>query len=170
MYTHKNQALSSSHCCSTKATSIKYSECVSIALIIRHAKRVRRIILSSLVSLSLPHFSTISHKRRDFRGGGDKNKKKMLLNIKCVFWFCLQISPATFLILKTNDTLSWMCIGFHVKCPLFLPDFTDSWIFSTYSGENTWTKNLMKIRPAEAELFNAERRTDGLTDGETWRS
>jgi len=28
----------------------------------------------------------------------------------------------------------------------------------------------MKIPSVEAELFRAERRTDGWTDGQTWRS
>ena len=33
-----------------KAISIIYSECVSVALVIRHAKRMRRIILLSVAS------------------------------------------------------------------------------------------------------------------------
>ena len=49
--------------------SITYSECVSVALVIRHAKRMRRIVLPSVASPALPYFSTLSHKRHDFRGG-----------------------------------------------------------------------------------------------------
>ena len=43
--------------------------CVSVALVIHHAKRMRRIILLSVACLALLHFSTLSHKRYDFRGG-----------------------------------------------------------------------------------------------------
>jgi len=45
---------------------------VSVALVFQHAKRMRRIILSCVASLALPHFSTFSHKLGlpDFRWGG----------------------------------------------------------------------------------------------------
>jgi len=42
-----------------------------------------RAILSSVVCPDVIHFLTFSHKRHDFR--------KQLLNIKCVFWYSLQI-------------------------------------------------------------------------------
>jgi hypothetical protein len=69
---------SRNHCCRGKAISITYSECVFVALIIQHAKGMRRIIVSSVACPAVPYFST-SHKRHHFR--------KKILNIKCVFWF-----------------------------------------------------------------------------------
>jgi hypothetical protein len=63
-------------------------------LIIRHAKRMRRIILSSVASLAIPYFSTLPHKRQDFQ------EEKNLLNIKCVFRFSVQLLSKTFLILR----------------------------------------------------------------------
>jgi hypothetical protein len=54
------------HCCRGKETSIKYYECVSVVLVIQHAKRMRRVILLSGASVAVPYFST-SHKRHDFR-------------------------------------------------------------------------------------------------------
>jgi hypothetical protein len=50
-----------------KAIIITYAECVSVAFIIQRAKRMRRIILSSVACLGLPYSSTSSHKRNDFR-------------------------------------------------------------------------------------------------------
>ena len=45
--------------------NIEYSGCV--ALVIDYAKHMRRIILSFVAPLALPHFSTLSHKRHYFR-------------------------------------------------------------------------------------------------------
>jgi len=72
-----------------------YSECVTVALVTQHVKCVRRIIWSFVVCLTLSDFSTFSHKRRHFR------KNKMLLNLKCVFSFVVQIL-FVFLTIKTN--------------------------------------------------------------------
>jgi hypothetical protein len=52
--------------CSGKAIGTKYSLCVSVALVIQHAKRMRRIILPCVARPALPYFSTLFHKRRDF--------------------------------------------------------------------------------------------------------
>jgi hypothetical protein len=51
-----------------KAISIMYSERVSVALVMQHSKRMRRVILLSVVCLPVPHFSTLSHegKTSDF--------------------------------------------------------------------------------------------------------
>jgi hypothetical protein len=59
------------------AKTITYSKCVSVALFTQHAKRVRRIIMSSVTRTAVTYFSALSHKRHDFR--------EKLFYIKCVF-------------------------------------------------------------------------------------
>jgi len=74
-------------------------------------------ILSSVACPALQYFSTLSHKRHDFRF-------KKLLNVKCVFWFSLQCVPEIFLILRTEWDTVKMYIGLHVQYPLLLSDLT----------------------------------------------
>jgi hypothetical protein len=57
---------------------VLYILSVSVVLVMQHAKRLCRIVLSSVTCLAVLYFSTLSHKRCDFR-------KKKLFNIKCVF-------------------------------------------------------------------------------------
>ena len=71
---------SRNHCCRGKTLRITYSECVALALVIQHANRMRRIILSSVGCPAQQYFSTLAYKRYDFRG-------KKILNIKHVFDF-----------------------------------------------------------------------------------
>jgi len=51
---------------------------VSVALVIHHAKPMGRIQLP-VTSLALPHFSTLSHKRHDFRENFTGNKMCVLI-------------------------------------------------------------------------------------------
>jgi hypothetical protein len=61
MYVERNIEARSRHYFSRgKAKSITYSECVSVALVAQHTKRMRRIILSSVACLAVPHFSSLS--------------------------------------------------------------------------------------------------------------
>ena len=104
--------------------SITYSECVAVALVTQHAMRMRCIVLSSVAYPAVPYFSTLYHKRHDFR------RKKSYWTQKCVFWSALQLLSATFLILRRNERdIIKTCTGLHVKCPLFLSDFYETWIF-----------------------------------------
>ena len=64
-----------------KARTITYSECVSVALGIQHAKRMHRILLSSVAFSDLLYFHTLSRNRHDFG--------ETLSNTKCVVLFSL---------------------------------------------------------------------------------
>jgi hypothetical protein len=85
-YKPKVEARSRNHSFSGKAISITYSECVSVALAIQHAMRMRWIVLSSVACLAVPYFSTLSHNRHDFRGGG--GRRKVVEYKMCVLTFC----------------------------------------------------------------------------------
>jgi hypothetical protein len=57
MYVQRNIHLSSRNCCCRgKATSITYSECVFLALVIQYAVRLRRIVLSSVTYQAVQFF------------------------------------------------------------------------------------------------------------------
>jgi hypothetical protein len=48
----------------------------------------------------------------------------------------------------------------HIKHPVLLECFNETWIFSNDFRKNTQIWNFMKIRPVIAQLFHAYRRTD----------
>jgi len=83
--------LSPNHYCRGKVINIRYSECVSVALFVQHAKRMRHTILSSAAFLAVQYFRTLSHKRHHFR--------ENFLNIKFVFGFSLQLLSEIFFFL-----------------------------------------------------------------------
>jgi len=117
---------------------------------VRHAHAPHYVITCGLV---LPCFSTLSPKRYNFR-------KKELLNIKCTFWFSLQILSETFLILRrTGRSTIKICIGPHVEWTFFR--FYRNLNFLDRFSKNTQTSNFTKMCKWES------RHKDGRTDGQT---
>ena len=70
---------------------------------------------------------------------------KKLLNIKCLFWFSLQILFKTFLILRT----------INVKYSLFLTDLIKFYFLDRFSKKSQ-ILSFIKIRLVGAELFQAD--------------
>jgi hypothetical protein len=69
MYVQRNtEERLPAHCYRGKTASVIYSECVAVALVLEHAKCMRRIILSPVACPAVPYFYTFSHKRCDLRG------------------------------------------------------------------------------------------------------
>ena len=50
-----------------KGINNTYSECVYVSIATQHAKRIRRIVTCGLSGPPPPYFSTLSHKRHEFR-------------------------------------------------------------------------------------------------------
>jgi len=66
-YTHNTEASYRKNCCRGKVVSIKFSECVFVALGIQHAMIVPHITLSCVACLGHQYFSTLSYKRHDLK-------------------------------------------------------------------------------------------------------
>jgi hypothetical protein len=127
--------------------NIKRYECVSVALVIQHAK------LSPVACLAVPCFSTLSHKRHDFRWGGNiKNK------------MCGSIFSTIFvrsIIINVHMSLR--------KLPVTLVKCYWNFNFLDRFSKHIQTENFMKILPGGTELFHANGNTGNRTDSQTDR-
>jgi len=94
--------------------TIMYSECVSAALVIQHAQRMCRILLSSVVCPAVQYFSILYRKWPNFR------KKKMLCVLILILCkFLRNISHSR----KNMARCYRMYIDIHVQEPLLFSDF-----------------------------------------------
>ena len=109
--------------CSGKAITITHSDCVCAALVIQHAMCMCHITICGLTYSTI--FFHISHKQHNFR--------KKVIQYK----MCVSISSTNFTWdvchskKKMSAIWSKMSSGLHVKYPLFLSDFNETWIFLT---------------------------------------
>ena len=99
--------------CHGKAINMTCSECVSVALVIHHAVRMRHIVICGLSDSRI--FSTLSHKRLDLI-------RRITEHKMCVLILC-----TTFVgnVSHSKKNLARYChkctyIGLRVKYPLFL--------------------------------------------------
>jgi hypothetical protein len=89
---------------------------------------------------------------------------KKLLNIKCLYWFSLQLSSEIFVILRRNEgDISVYVHKSSCKVTVILAWFELiklEFFFFHWVSKKIDTSNFMKIRPVGAALFHA----DGVTD------
>ena len=125
MYVWRNtEVLYCNHFCPGKAISITNSECVYIALSTQQAKRMRRIILSSVACPAVPHFCTLSHNWQDL-------KKKKLWNIKYVWILYTDFSERFLILRRTERDIIINVHMYSCKVPGILVRFNENFIFST---------------------------------------
>ena len=117
---------SRAQCCGAKAISITYSECVSVALIIEHAKCMSPIIFQSMACLALQYFAT-SYKWHDLKKQNVIEYKKCVLVLSKTFVWNIHNSK------KNSAKYDNKCKkGLPVEYRLLLfSDFKETWIFLT---------------------------------------
>ena len=82
-YERNIDARSSNNCCLPKTRNITYSECLSVPIVIQHAKRMRLIVLSFVACLGVFHFPHYLINKMIFR--------KKLLSL-CLLIFSTRLS------------------------------------------------------------------------------
>jgi hypothetical protein len=130
---------------------------VFVALVIQHAKRMRRIILSSVASQAVPYFSRLSNKRCDFRGKKVTEYKMCVL----IFFHSFVWNVRHF---NTNSArYYYKCSQSSCKVPVISVVFLWNLNFLDGFSKSPQMSNLLKTRPVGAKLFHAEGERDGHT-------
>jgi len=136
-----------------------HSECVFVASFNQHAMRMRRAILSSVVCPAISYFSTLSHKRHDFRRKVTEHK------------MCVLVSPTTCAWDISHSTNDWtrfyhnvhrsLCkVATRYSCHIWMKVEFSRQIFDKYSNIKFNANISVGTRFVSC----------GRTDGQTQRS
>jgi hypothetical protein len=133
---------------------ITCSECVTVALIIQLSMSMRRVMLSSVVCMAVPHFfSTLPSKRYGFQGTVTEHKIRILT-------FCT-ILCETFLILrKIKSDIIINASRFPSKLLVILVRLEWNFNFLNTFSKNNYMIYFMRICLVVAEFFHVDRQTD----------
>ena len=98
-----------------KQIFITYSQCVAVALVIQHAKRMCRITLSSVTCLavSLPGLALLSFKQHGYR-------KKVFDHKMCFFIFSTNSSEPFFILRRIQRNIIIRVNRFSYKVPVII--------------------------------------------------
>jgi hypothetical protein len=144
------ESLSWNHCCNGKAINITYW--VRVCSFMYPACKAHGAHSQSMACPALKYFSTLSHKWNGFR--------EKLLNLKCVFWFSLQVLSETFLILRRTE-LDMIKHEYRSSRKTFLSKFNENWTSLTD------IRNIFKYKISRKSLRwepNSSKRADRRTD------
>jgi hypothetical protein len=109
-------------------------------------------VLSSVVCLTPPHFSPLSHRECEFR-----KKKKKKLSIKRGFWFSLRhLSEICFILRIIQRDIVINVKTFSCKVPVILVIHINEPSFSGQSFETAQISNFIKIRLVKTNMFHMD--------------
>jgi hypothetical protein len=109
---------------------------------------MRLIKLTSIACLALPDFTTLSHKRHDFRENVTKHKTRLL-----IFSISLSENFLTLRIIQLDVINVYMISS---KVPIILLRLSRNLDFLNRFSKNTQISNYMKISPMGTELFDVD--------------
>ena len=115
-----------------------------------------RAVLSSVACPAVQHFSTLCHKRHDYRG------KNLTEPEMCVLIFSTNFSETFFILRRIERDMIKNVYWSSCKVPSILSDFNKTRSFSTYFRKTLEYKILWKSFQCESSFY---MRFDGRTDG-----
>ena len=124
MYVYCNiNARSYSYCCNGTGVLLILNVCLQLLV---SSTQWTCVILSSLACPALQYFTTLSHKRHDFR--------KESYRTQNVFWFSLQILSEIFLVMK-NSASYYKCtrVGTLIVATIYLQLMQNRYMFRSFT-------------------------------------
>ena len=127
-----------------------------VALVIQHAMRMRRVLLSYVACLAHPYFSTLPHKRYDFW-------KNVVSRKMCVLILPTTLSEKFLTLRRSQRDIIVNMYRFSCKVPVILFIFYWNLNFLNINSKGLKTSNFVDVCPLRAEVFSCGR-TDRQTD------